>query len=52
MAVIFSIIGTIVLGTTVATATIVGVVSSQTAEPTKSPVSVSAPQDQQIQYGS
>ncbi|GEP37213.1 hypothetical protein NPS01_08760 [Nocardioides psychrotolerans] len=49
MGTILTTIGALVLGGVVAAATIVGVVSSQTAAPDKSPTNVNAPV---IEYGS
>lgn len=49
MGTILGIVASIVVGGSVAAATIVGVVNSQTAEPEKSPVSVS---EVGIEYGS
>jgi hypothetical protein len=49
MGTILTTIGALVLGGVVATATVVGVVSSQTAAPDKSPSNVNAPV---IEYGS
>ncbi|WP_309650634.1 MULTISPECIES: hypothetical protein [Nocardioides] len=49
MGTILTTIGALVLGGVVATATVVGVVSSQTAAPDKSPTNVNAPV---IEYGS
>lgn len=49
MGTILTTIGALVLGGVVATATVVGVVSSQTAAPDKSPSNVNAPI---IEYGS
>jgi hypothetical protein len=46
---ILSTIAAVLVGGTVATFTVVGVVSSQTATPDKSPVSVNSPA---IEYGS
>lgn len=46
---ILTTVGALFLGGVVATATVVGVVSSQTAEPNKSPASVNSPA---IEYGS
>jgi hypothetical protein len=51
MAFIASIIGSILIGGTVATAAVVGIVSNQTAVPDKSPVSVTQPADELIPYG-
>jgi len=44
--------GSLVIGGTVATATVVGIVQSQTAPPEKSPVSVNATADDLVSYGS
>ena len=52
MGAILSTIAAMVVGGTVATVTIVGVVNSQTAAPDKSPVNVNAPASAQIEYGS
>lgn len=49
MGAIFSTIAAMLVGGTVATFTVVGVVDSQTAAPDNSPVSVNAPA---IEYGS
>lgn len=49
MGTILTTIGALVLGGVVAAATVVGVVSSQTAGPDKSPTNVNAPV---IEYGS
>lgn len=49
MGTILTTIGALVLGGVVATATVVGVVSSQTAAPDTSPTNVNAPV---IEYGS
>lgn len=49
MGAIVSIVASVLIGGAVASATIVGVVSSQTAAPDKSPASVSQPI---IEYGS
>ena len=49
MGTILTTIGALVLGGVVATATVMGVVSSQTAAPDKSPTNVNAPV---IEYGS
>jgi len=48
MGAILSTIGALVLGGVVATATVVGLVSSQTSAPDQSPTNVNAPV---IQYG-
>jgi hypothetical protein len=44
--------GSLVIGGVVATATVVGVVQSQTAAPEQSPVSVNATADDLVAYGS
>lgn len=44
--------GSLVIGGVVATTTIVGVVQSQTAPPSESPVSVNATADDLVAYGS
>jgi L-lactate permease len=49
MGMILGIIGSVLVGGAVATATIVGVVQSQTAAPDKAPNSVSSPA---VDYGS
>lgn len=52
MGTIAATIAAMLLGGTVATFTVVGVVNSQTAGPDQSPASVDTPAEQQIEYGS
>jgi hypothetical protein len=49
---ILAALGSLVIGGAVATATVVGVVQSQTAAPDESPVSVNAPVEDLVAYGS
>lgn len=49
---ILAALGSLVIGGAVATATVVGVVQSQTAAPEQSPVSVNAPVEDLVAYGS